>query len=105
MAVLTVEGDVTQRHNNDLRADLATAARVDQGLRIYFQQGLHPAMTFFEEAGVPRAVALRALCSPDHFRQRDRRRFARPGAPGHERIAPVRLAAAAALPSARTAGA
>lgn len=105
MAVLTAEGDVTERHNNDLRADLATAVRVDQGLRIYFQQGLHPAMTFFEEAGVPRAVALRALCSPEHFRQRDRRRSARPGVPGNEPVAPGHLVTAAAFPSARTAGA
>lgn len=85
---------MTERNNNDLRADLATAARVDQGLHIYFRHGLHPALEFFEQAGVPRSVALRALCSPDHFRQRDRRKAPRPRACGNALMLSASLAAA-----------
>ncbi|MDN4055078.1 hypothetical protein QPK32_18560 [Massilia sp. YIM B02763] len=65
-------------HGNDLRTDLATASSVQQALELCTRQGVHPALLFMEEAGVPRAVALRVLCSPQHFRQRDRRQSARP---------------------------
>lgn len=64
---------------NDARTDTDMANRVDQGLKLCARYGLHPALLFMEEVGVPRPVALRVLCSPDHFRQRDRRRMPRPG--------------------------
>jgi hypothetical protein len=63
---------------NDARTDAETASRVNEGLKLCARYGLHPALLFREEVGVPRPVALRVLCSPDHFRQRDRRRQPRP---------------------------
>lgn len=63
---------------NDARTDLATARRVDEALSLSMQQGIDPALRFMEQVGVPRAVALRVLCSPEHFRKQDRRRSARP---------------------------
>lgn len=64
---------------NDARKDRATAQIVDAGLHICSQHGVNPALEFFEAAGVPRPVALRVLCSPDHFRKRERRKFRRSG--------------------------
>jgi len=69
---------MTELDRNDVRKDRLTAARVDAGLHICSEQGLHPALQYLEQAGVPRPVALRVLCSPDHFRQRERRKSARP---------------------------
>ena len=63
---------------NDARTDLTTARRVDEALNLSMQQGIDPALRFMEQVGVPRAVALRVLCSPEHFRKQDRRRSARP---------------------------
>jgi len=63
---------------NDARTDLKTARRVDEALSLSMQQGIDPALRFMEQVGVPRAVALRVLCSPEHFRKQDRRRCARP---------------------------
>lgn len=62
----------------DVRTDFVTASRVDEGLKLSARYGLHPALLFMEQMGVPRPVALRVLCSPDHYRQRDRRRQPRP---------------------------
>jgi len=64
--------------NKDARTDLITAGQVDQGLKLCARYGIHPALLFMEQVGVPRPVALRVLCSPEHFRQRDRRRTPRP---------------------------
>ena len=64
---------------NDARIDQATAHIVDAGLRICSQHGVNSALQFLDLAGVPRPVALRVLCSPDHFRTRERRKFRRPG--------------------------
>jgi hypothetical protein len=63
---------------NDARTDLTTARRVDEALNLSMQQGIDPALRFMEQVGVPRAVALRVLCSPEHFRKQDRRRSMRP---------------------------
>lgn len=63
---------------NDARTDVMTARRVDEALNLSMQQGIDPALRFMEQVGVPRAVALRVLCSPEHFRKQDRRRSARP---------------------------
>lgn len=63
---------------NDARTDLMTARRVDEALNLSMQQGIDPALRFMEQVGVPRAVALRVLCSPEHFRKQDRRRSTRP---------------------------
>ena len=63
---------------NDVRTDQKTASHVDEALNLCNQQGIDPALTLMERAGVPRSVALRVLCSPDHFRKQDRRRKARP---------------------------
>lgn len=59
---------------NDVRTDGVTAGQVDEGLKLCARHGLHPALLFMEQVGVPRTVALRVLCSPKHFRQRDRRK-------------------------------
>jgi hypothetical protein len=63
----------------DPRIDRTTAHIVDAGLHLCSRQGLNPALEFLQQAGVPRPVALRVLCSPDHFRKRERRKFRRPG--------------------------
>lgn len=55
--------------HNDARSDRTTAYFVDQGLKLCTRHGVHPALLFMEQAGVPRPVALRVLCSPDHFRK------------------------------------
>jgi len=64
--------------SNDARTDFVTAGRVDEGLKLSARYGIHPALLFMEQMGVPRRVALRVLCSPDHYRQRDRRSTPRP---------------------------
>ena len=69
---------MTDADTNDVRKDRVMAARVDAGLHICSEQGLHPALQFLEQVGVPRPVALRVLCSPHLFRQRERRRTERP---------------------------
>ena len=63
---------------NDARTDQRTASHVDEALSLCTRQGIAPALSLMERAGVPRSVALRVLCSPDHFRKQDRRRTARP---------------------------
>jgi len=75
---------MSEHGRNDARKDRATAQIVDAGLHICGQHGVNPALDFLEEAGVPRPVALRVLCSPDHFRKRERRRFRRPGRPAEQ---------------------
>lgn len=79
---------MSEQSRNDARSDLSTAGRVEQGLAVCARHGLDPALTYMEQAGVPREVALRVLCSPRYYRQADRRRQPRPGAAG----APLRPA-------------
>jgi hypothetical protein len=67
-----------EHSSNDARTDFVTAGRVDEGLKLSAHYGIHPALLFMEQMGVPRTVALRVLCSPDHYRQRDRRSAPRP---------------------------
>lgn len=69
---------MVEHSSNDARTDVVTAGRVEEGLKLSARYGLHPALLFMEQVGVPRPVALRVLCSPDHYRQRDRRRLPRP---------------------------
>lgn len=73
---------MTETENSEMRGDVrqdrVMAARVDAGLHICSEHGLHPALQFLEQVGVPRPVALRVLCSPYHFRQRERRKANRP---------------------------
>jgi len=57
----------------DPRANLRTAARVDDALRILRSDGVYAAYVFMQLAGVPRHVALRLLCSPERHRRADRR--------------------------------
>jgi hypothetical protein len=64
--------------SNEVRTDVVTASHVEQGLALCMQQGVNPALQFMEQRGVPRPVALRVLCSPEHFRKRDRRHVSRP---------------------------
>jgi hypothetical protein len=69
---------MAEQRRNDARMDVVTANQVDEGLKLCSRYGIHPALLFMEQVGVPRPVALRVLCSPEHFRQRDRRRAPRP---------------------------
>jgi len=73
-----MEERMAEQSRNDARSDLVTAGQVDEGLKLCARYGVHPALLFMEQVGVPRRVALRVLCSPEHFRQRDRRRQPRP---------------------------
>lgn len=68
---------MVEQSRNDARTDFVTAGQVDEGLKLCTRYGIHPALLFMEQVGVPRQVALRVLCSPEHFRQRDRRRHPR----------------------------
>jgi len=69
---------MAEQGRNDARRDAGTAHFVDEGVKLCTRYGMHPAMLFMEQVGVPRAVALRVLCSPDHYRKQDRRRLPRP---------------------------
>lgn len=69
---------MVEQSRNDARTDKVTAGQVDEGLKLCARYGVHPALLFMEQVGVPRPVALRVLCSPEHYRQRDRRRKPRP---------------------------
>ena len=69
---------MVEQSRNDARTDVVTAGWVDEGLKLCACYGIHPALLFMEQVGIPRTVALRVLCSPHHFRQRDRRRTPRP---------------------------
>jgi hypothetical protein len=60
---------MAKQTGNDARTDVRTAYFVEQGLKLCKRHGVHPALSFMETAGVPRPVALRVLCSPEHFRQ------------------------------------
>ena len=73
-----LEGHMTEHSRNDPRTDQATARIVDQGLQICRQQGVNFALQFLEQAGVARLVSIRVLCSPDHYRKRERRKYRRP---------------------------
>lgn len=64
------------QHNG--RTDFSTADKVSEGLKVCIQHGVHPAIVYMENAGVPRHIALRVLCSPEHFRSSDHRRVDRP---------------------------
>ncbi len=63
---------------NDARTNQQVASKVEEGLRLSREQGIHPAILYMEQVGVPRVVVLRVLCSPTFLRQRDRRRTPRP---------------------------
>ena len=69
---------MVEQAGSDVRSNVVMAGQVDEGLKLCARYGLHPALLFMEQVGVPRAVALRVLCSPNHFRQRDRRKSPRP---------------------------
>ncbi len=69
---------MAEQIKDDARTDVTTASFVEEGLKLCKRYGLHPALLFMEQVGVPRMVALRVLCSPNHYRQRDRRRMPRP---------------------------
>ena len=69
---------MVEQSRKEARTDTITAGQVDEGLKLCARYGVHPALLFMEQVGVPRQVALRVLCSPQHFRQRDRRRTPRP---------------------------
>jgi hypothetical protein len=60
---------MAERIGSDARTDFTTAYFVEQGLKLCKRQGVNPALSFMESAGVPRPVALRVLCSPEHFRK------------------------------------
>lgn len=64
---------MTEQTGNDARKDIVTAKYVDLGVSICITQGAYPALLIMEKAGVPHSIALRVLCSPEHFRKRDRR--------------------------------
>lgn len=68
---------MAEQSEKDARTDLITADKVSEGIEVCTQHGVHPALVHMEDAGVPRHVALRVLCSPRHFRTRDRRRASR----------------------------
>lgn len=57
-----------EQASHDTRTDSATALLVERGLTLCARQGVDPALRFMETVGVPRAVALRVLCSPKYVR-------------------------------------
>lgn len=61
----------------DPRANPATAAHVDEALRLWRTDGVYPAFEFMQLVGVPKTVAMRLLCSPGQHRKTDRRRTSR----------------------------
>jgi hypothetical protein len=73
-----MEEGMAEQSKDDARTDVTTAHFVEEGLKLCGRYGLHPALLFMEEVGVPRPVALRVLCSPNHYRKQDRRRMPRP---------------------------
>jgi hypothetical protein len=66
-----MEERMDARNGNDVRTDVMTAKSVEEGLKRCRRDGVHPALLFMEQAGVPRSVALRVLCSPEYFRKQD----------------------------------
>jgi hypothetical protein len=69
---------MSKQNTNDARANRQISMHVEEGLRLSHTNGIHPALLFMEQVGVPRLVALRVLCSPDFFRHYDRRQRPRP---------------------------
>jgi hypothetical protein len=69
---------MVEQNRNDVRTDMVMATQVEAGLALSVHHGIHPALQFMAQAGVPRAVALRVLCSPRYYRRRDRRSVVRP---------------------------
>jgi hypothetical protein len=67
-------GTMAERGTKRSRADAATAARVEDALKIVEEDGIHPALEFMQRAGVPREIALRVLCAPQFHRHGERRR-------------------------------
>jgi hypothetical protein len=65
---------MTDRGTTRSRADVTTAAHVDDALKIVEADGIHPALEFMVEVGVPRDIALRVLCAPNFHRHGDERR-------------------------------
>lgn len=69
---------MNEHGKNDVRTNQQVATKVEEGLRLSRKQGIHPAILYMEQVGVPRVVMLRVLCSPKFLRQRDWRRTPRP---------------------------
>jgi hypothetical protein len=65
---------MAERGTTRSRADATTAARVEDALKIVREDGIHPALEFMQQAGIPREVALRVLCAPQFHRHGERRR-------------------------------
>lgn len=65
---------MAERGTTRSRADATTAARVDDALKIVEADGIHPALEYMQQAGVPRDIALRVLCAPHFHRNGERRR-------------------------------
>lgn len=63
-----------RRDSNDPRHDARLSDNVEQALKIVRADGVGPALDFMQSAGVPRPIALRVLCSPQHYRMAERRR-------------------------------
>ncbi|HEX8604068.1 MAG TPA: hypothetical protein VF774_15585 [Pseudoduganella sp.] len=65
---------MAERGTKRSRADTTTAARVEDALKMVEADGIHPALEFMQQAGVPREIALRVLCAPQFHRHGERRR-------------------------------
>lgn len=61
----------------DPRANTATAAHVEEALRLWRSDGVYPAFEFMQLVGVPKTVAMRLLCAPGRHRKEDRRQAPR----------------------------
>ena len=68
---------MSRRPETDQRNDAPTAEQIERALHIAKREGVGPALTFMEEVGVARHIALRVLASPDHFRSQERRSLPR----------------------------
>lgn len=64
---------MARQPNSDPRNDTSTAEHVSHALDIVRREGVGPALTFMNHAGVPHYVALRVLTAPRYVRHRDRR--------------------------------
>ncbi|MDQ2819912.1 MAG: hypothetical protein M3Y65_05880 [Pseudomonadota bacterium] len=59
--------------NSDPRNDTSTAEHINHALDIVEREGVGPALTFMNHAGVPHHVALRVLTAPRYVRCTERR--------------------------------
>ncbi|TWI69511.1 hypothetical protein IP91_00580 [Pseudoduganella lurida] len=60
-----------ERHSEH-RADGRTAAEVEQGVQLSFDEGVTSALEYMLTHGVPRPIAMRVLSSPECIRRRER---------------------------------